>query len=83
METTGDNDNNNNKNIFNKLKYMQSENKKIFLTLKTGVWRKGFIIDLKENSEIVVIRDGVFGEVPLFFSEIKPESIAFAKEIDR
>lgn len=73
----------NDKEKYDKLNYFFIEKKKVFFRLNSGLWRKGFIIDLNERMKTIVLKEDILGEIPILFEEVIFSSIAFAKEVTK
>lgn len=71
--------NENENEIFEKLKYYKDDNKKVFFYITSGQFRKGFVIDFRDSNKVIFNED-VLGEIPIMFSEIDYNSIVNARE---
>lgn len=72
-------ENDNENEIFEKLKYYKDENKKVFFFIKSGQFRKGFVMEFRDSNKVILNED-VLGTIPILFSEIDYNSIVNAKE---
>ena len=53
------------------LNFFKDKNQEIHITLFSGIFYNGFIIDIEESKWFLVFKDNKLGEVPIMFEDIK------------
>jgi hypothetical protein len=60
-------------NTKRKAEFYLEDKRKIHISLKTGTFYNGYIIEIR--SDFLILKDDVLGEMPVFFSEIKDDGL--------
>ncbi len=71
------------KRTYRKLYYFYKNKIPVHFKLETGEFRNGEILDLDSEKSTLILRESVFGEIPLLLEDIDPNSIFKFKEKGR
>ena len=72
------------KRTYRKLFYFYENKIPVHFKLETGEFRNGKILDLNSETLTLVLKEFVFGEIPLLLENIDPNSIfKFTKKEDK
>jgi len=61
-----------------RIEYFLEDKTKIHLSLKSGKFHNGFIVEIR--TDFFIFKDIILGDIPIWFTEIKEDSIEPFKE---
>ncbi len=71
------------KRTYRKLYYFYENKIPVHFKLETGEFRNGEILDLDHKKLTLILREFVFGEIPLLLEDINSDSISkFTKKVE-
>jgi len=56
-----------------KAEFYLEDNRKVHISLKSGTFYNGFIVEVKE--ELLILKDDVLGNLPVFFLDISDDGL--------